>query len=186
MENGLSIIEKIVAILMILGGVIGTLVTAISTAHRAKLEVDAKIKKDKEELAARIKKEDAELRSDLEAEEVAIEIRRVELAEQMRLFYDRIIKEMDAKYCSSQEEISGLKQSIITIKIEMEKQTQDLEALRKELRKVKSEKETLREAGILLIRAIEESMLINGAQSNGVLKTLNEVRALFENGNPRS
>lgn len=175
MENGLSIAEKIVAIVMILGSAIGTLYTAISTSKRAK-----------QELAAKIKKEEAELESDLEAEKIEKEVRKVELASQLKAFYDSIIEEMNEKSRQAEKEIQTLREAV-------QRHAKELEAVKIELSKVKKEKETLRDAGLLLIRAIEESIVSRDPDcldpvhvNTDVLKTLNEVKILFENGNDKN
>jgi len=178
MENGLSVAEKIVAMLMILGSIVGTLVTAIGTARRAKEESRAKIEKEKQEL-----------KSHLEAKEIEKEVKKVELANQLRAFYDKLLEEMDEKYRSSEDEIAKLRISLKTVQEGINKNSEELEGVKKELSKVKKEKETLRDAGLLLIRAIEESIISRDPDcldpvhvNTNVLKTLNEVKTLFENG----
>lgn len=174
MENGLSIAEKIVAMIMILGGVVGSLVTAIGTARRAKKESEAKIEHDKAELA-----------SELEAEEIEKELRKIELADQLKTFYDKMIKEMNERSKASEAEIQKLRD-------EVAKNAEELETVKRELKKVRKEKETLRDAGILLIRAIEESLVNRDPDcsdpvqvNSNVLDTLNEVKILFENGSKK-
>lgn len=174
MENGLNIAEKIVAIVIILGSAIGTLYTAISTSKIAK-----------QKLAAKIKKEEAELESDLEAEKIEKEVRKVELASQLKAFYDSVIEEMNERSQQSEKEIQTLREAV-------QRHAKELEAVKIELSKVKKEKETLRDAGLLLIRAIEESIISRDPDcldpvhvNTDVLKTLNEVKILFENGNAK-
>jgi len=176
--NNVDDIVKFIGIAVTLLGVIGTLITVISTAIRSGRESDAKIKNDS--IAAK----------------AATDKSKIELAEKTQEIYEKLLADMEEKFECIDVEFDEIKKAHRLATNDLGKKVAELEKATKELEKVTKENKMLRNAGLLLIRAIDESLQIRQAQGmegayncgaclaadSALLKTLTEVKVLFENG----
>lgn len=171
-------IVKIAGIAITLLGVIGTLITVISTAIRSQKESDAKINNDQKVANA------------------AADKAKVDLAEKTQEIYEKLLADMEEKFKCVDTELDGIKEAHKIVTDELGRKVADLEKATNEINKITKENKMLRNAGLLLIRAIDESLQIRQTQGiadayncgacltadSVLLKTLTEVKVLFENG----
>jgi hypothetical protein len=185
MANDIST-GDLIAYIIALSGIISTLVTVISTAVRSGRETEANI-------AANKKKIEKELKS----QEIEDELKKVELNDKLIAVYDKIIEELNEKLESLRKETLE-KAAILQENVEKERISRDKEIdnIRKTQIKLAEDKKVLKEAGLLLIKAVEESLTLrDNLLSNNIdvnvcnacrmadvelLNTLKEIKTLFE------
>lgn len=186
MGNELSI-GDIVAYIIAFLGITSTLITVISTAIRASRETEANIDVNKK----KVEKE-------LKTQEIEDELKKVELNEKLIGVYDKIIEELNEKLESLRiETLEKAKKIEEDFKKEREAMDKEIEKIRKAQIKLSKDKKVLQEAGLLLIRAVDESItlrdsIINNGNGSDVvctacraadiqlLNTLKEIKFLFE------
>jgi len=186
MENVLNI-GDIVAYALAIGGLVTTLITVISTATRAGRETQNNIHISKQKAS-----------EDIETQKLDNNVKKIELNEKLKRFYDDLIDDMNLKFDVLEKETEA---KAIKVKAETEtkerKMELELETIRIEQILIANEKNTLREAGLLLIKAVEKSLQLRDIQvaqgdmsicnacqkaDQELLETLKEIKSLFQNG----
>lgn len=177
MENATDIIatiERLGGFLILLLGAIGVLYTAITTGRKGMLEASAKSAKDKQEGAVAKKKAD------------------IEAAQAVQTLYDNLVEDMNDRFQSMGAEMDTLSEKYKKDIKELQERQSETDC---RLQTVTQERNTFKEAGLRLIHAIEEGLELRAGVSadlnnckactlsdQALLKTLQEVKALFENG----
>lgn len=155
MENAtdfIAAVERLGGFLILFLGAVGALYTAISVGRKAMIEARAKAENDKGLL------------------EISKKQKALEATKAMQDLYDEFVADTNEKFSIMAAEIRKLEQ-------------------------VTRERNVFKEAGIRLIHAIEEGLEMRSTASaevnnciactiadKALLKTLNEVKTLFENG----
>lgn len=165
-----DVIGRIVNIIIVLGGAFTAILAAVITAKKTIRETDAKIRLEDETL--KIAKKELDLKEDRE---------KTDLTDRLQLLYEKMTSDFDKKFCSMQVELDQMKKAYDLLKEELEK-SQNREKMKTK-------------AGVLLIKAIEKSLELRKEHSNDptvcqacvisdqeLMKTLDEVRILFQNG----
>ena len=184
MVNDISI-GDIVAYVIALFGILSTLITVISTAIRTGRETEANI-------AANKKKVEKEIKT----QAIEDELKKVELNDKLIGVYDKIIEELNEKLDDLRKETL---EKAIKIEQEAEKERiardKELEVIRKAQNKLSKDKKVLQEAGLLLIKAVDDSLILRDKILNEgdpsfcnachladieLLNTLKEIKVLFE------
>lgn len=166
MENATDIIaaiERLGGFFVLLLGALGALYTAISVGRKAMIEATSKADNEKGLL------------------EINKKQKALDATKAMQDLYNEFVEDMNEKFKVMTDEVHNLRnrQSETDCKLEQ----------------VTKERNIFKEAGIRLIRAIEEGLELRSAVSaevnnckactiadKALLKTLNEVKILFENG----
>jgi len=180
---------KILNIIVVLVGSMTALIAGLVTAHKTVRETNARVKA--EAKAAEL----AEKELDLKALGV-----KADVSTKIQEIYGRMTEDFNKKLADIREEMreQDLKyqQEIVALKEQLEKDKLIQQELMIELESSKKEGRVRIEAGIMLIRAIEQSlelrkeasMELNNCKActisdRALMKTLSEVKVLFKNGN---
>ena len=157
-------------VVVVIVGAITALIAAGVTAYKTVRETDAKVKAD--EKASELAEEELDLK--------ALGVK-ADVSEKLQNLYQKMTEDFDKKFCVMQKEIEELRAQVEEDKRIQGKLLADLELSRKSDR-------TKAEAGILLIRAIEQALAMHekplSPSDEALMCTLQEVRVLFKNGNP--
>lgn len=178
---------NIVAYIIALGGILTTLITVISTAIRTGRETDANIK-------AKKKQTD----KDIESQAIEDELKKVELNKKLIDVYDKIIEELNERFeLFRKETLEKAEQIKMDYCVEKEAVEKELEAIKVMQKKLSKDKKVLQEAGMLLIKSVEKSLVLRDKLVNEgdvsvcsachsadaeLLRTLEEIKSLFQNG----
>lgn len=177
----IAALEKIISLLVILGTMIGGLITTIVVAKTGLISTKTKASTDISTVQIAKKKADAES-----------EKNKVDMLATMEDLYTKLTEEMNKKFSEMQKELDDSEERH---KKELEDFKSRIGTAEKMLDQVIKERNTLRDAGLMLIKAIEKGMSLRAQLSVGLancnactisdeelLKTLKEVKILFENG----
>jgi hypothetical protein len=162
MIDAISTTEKIAGILVVLISLITTLITAASASKKDAIER---------------KQKNAEIESRKAADIIATEDARISVNERLQALQDKVLDDVESRFSHMRDELKCMQ-------IKLETTTAELQV-------VVAENKSLRNAGILLIKGIEDTLSaqnLNDCDStylqshNKLLDTLNNVKTLFQNG----
>jgi len=172
-------LERIINLIVVLGGSATAILTAIVTARKTLRDTDAKI--DKEKKAQKLAEKEFDLKEDKE---------QAELTDRLQALYLRMTEDFEKKFICMQKEMDEIKQNA---KDEREEMKAEYNILVLELESSRRRERAKTEAGILLIKAIESFLAMRSKYDNDpqsredyevtdvkLLATLKEVKDLFQ------
>jgi len=175
-------------IIVILVGALTALIAAAVTAHKTVRETNSKVESDKA----------AEKRAEKELDLKALGVK-ADVSEKLQILYEKMTEDFEERFCEMQQELdlvkANSKRDVELLQAQIEKDKLIQSELLTDLQKARTSDRLKTEAGILLIRALEQnfelrkqvSLDLNECKACSIsdaalMKTLNEVKILFKNG----